>query len=46
MKKIKETKNEYIIFRVTEEEKLELKDLAKDSKNISNYIRHKLGLDD
>lgn len=42
----KENKSETIIFRVTVAEKLELINKAKDSKNLSKYIRHLLHLDE
>lgn len=44
MKKVKETKTAFIIIRVTEEEKREFIRNAVDSKNLSKYIRHLLGL--
>jgi hypothetical protein len=46
MKKVKETKSAFIIIRVTEEEKREFIRKAVDSKNLSKYIRHLLGLDE
>lgn len=43
MKKHKENKSEFIIVRVTIEEKIDAKEQAKDSKNLSAWARHKLG---
>lgn len=42
----KENLTEFIIVRVSESEKKELKARSQDSKNLSKYIRHVLGLDD
>lgn len=45
MKNYKDNKSEFIIVRVTVEEKIKAKELAKDSKNLSTWARHKLGFD-
>lgn len=45
MKNYKDNKTEFIIVRVTVEEKIKAKELAKDSKNLSAWARHKLGFD-
>jgi hypothetical protein len=44
--KLKDTKDEFIIIRVTYEEKRSLIEKAKDSKNLSKYIRYILKLND
>lgn len=38
-------KTNFIIVRVTEEDKKELQKKAQDYKNVSEYVRHELGLD-
>lgn len=43
MKKHKDNKTEFIIVRVTIEEKIDAKEQAEDSKNLSAWARHKLG---
>ena len=43
MTKLKDNKSEFIIVRVTVEEKLEAIKAAKDSKNLSTWARRKLG---
>ena len=45
MKNIKDTKSAFIIIRVTLAEKLDFIKKAQDSKNLSHFIRHLLGLD-
>lgn len=44
-KDIKDNRSAFIIIRVTEEEKREAIEKAKDSKNLSAWARHKLGFD-
>jgi len=44
--KNRENKSEFIIVRVTVAEKIEFINKAKDSKNLSKYIRRQLGLND
>lgn len=46
MKNNKDNKTEIVMFRVTLAEKLELINKAKDSKNLSTYLRHLLKLDE
>ena len=41
----RENLSEFIIVRVSIAEKIELRKKAQDSKNLSKYIRHVLGLD-
>jgi hypothetical protein len=45
MKDIKDNKTEFLITRVTKEEKEKVEREAQYSKNVSDFIRHKLGLD-
>ena len=42
----RENLSEFIIIRVSIAEKMELREKAKDSKNLSKYIRHILHLDE
>jgi hypothetical protein len=42
----KENLTEFVIVRVSVAEKIELKKRSQDSKNLSKYIRHVIGLDD
>lgn len=41
----KDNKSEFIIVRVTLEEKIKARELAQDSKNLSTWARRKLGFD-
>jgi hypothetical protein len=41
----KDNKSEFIIVRVTIEEKIKARELAQDSKNLSTWARRKLGFD-
>lgn len=45
MKELKDNRTEFVIARVTKEEKKKVQKDAQDSKNESDYLRHKLGLD-
>ena len=46
MKDYKNNKTKWIHIRVTEEQDNRLTELAKDSKSRSEYIRHKLGIEE
>lgn len=45
MKDIKDNRTEFVIARVSKEEKRKVKIDAQDCKSESDYFRHKLGLD-
>lgn len=46
MKTLKDNRSEFIIVRVTIEEKINARKLAQDSRNLSAWARHKLGFED
>ncbi len=46
MKKVQDRKDKFIIARVTEKEKKKVEISGKNFKDTSQYIRHKLGLDE
>lgn len=45
MKDTRDNRTEFVIIRVTKAEKKKVQLDAQDSKNESEYVRHKLGLD-
>lgn len=46
MKKLRDTLSEFIIIRVSVNEKLELRKRSQDMKNLSKWVRKQLGLKD